>query len=267
LTERERAVAQKQSKKTRRHDRILNALELNPSIRVNALAEALEVSSETVRRDLAELDETGRIKRTYGGAVKTSLFEPALAERLALKVGVREAISTRAVQLLGDADCIFIGGGATTLHFARALRLIDRRITVVTASFSIAMELSTNPLIEVMSLPGIVEPKEGLVCGPDTLKFITQYRTHFAVMGASAMDASGVSEALLTAAQVYKAMIENADQTLILADGSKFDLRALQVVAKWGSNMTVVTDEMPQVALKSAIEKAGTALHVIDTSG
>ena len=257
-------MTQKQSKKTRRHDRILQTLELNPSIRVNALAEALDVSSETVRRDLAELDESGRIKRTYGGAVKTSLFEPALTERLALSLKEREAISAHAVQLLGDADCIFIGGGATTLHFARALRSIDRRITVVTASFSVAIELSTNPLIDVMSLPGIVEPKEGLVCGTDTLRFIARYRTHFAVMGASAMDATGVSEALLPAAQVYKAMIENADQTLILADCSKFDLRALQIVAGWDPKITVVTDKMPINTLKIAMDKAGTTIHVID---
>lgn len=260
-------MVQKQSKKTRRHEHILHALAVNPSVRVNALAEALAVSSETVRRDLAELDVTGRIKRTYGGAVKTSLFEPALTERLALKLKEREAISAHAVQLLGDAASIFIGGGATTLHFARALRSIDRRITVLTASFNVAMELSTNPLIEVMSLPGIVEPKEGLVCGTDTLRFIALYRTHFAVVGASAMDATGVSEALLSAAQVYKAMIENADQTLILADCSKFELRALQIVASWNAEMTVVTDQTPPSTLKIAMEKAGTTIHVIDTVG
>ena len=69
------------SKKKKRQNRILNQLELNPRIRVNEMAEDLGVSTETVRRDLAELDGAGRIQRTYGGAVSIKTFEPALAER------------------------------------------------------------------------------------------------------------------------------------------------------------------------------------------
>ena len=119
------------SKKTRRHDRILSALEANPSIRVNELAGELGVSTETVRRDLTELDDTGQIKRTYGGAVRTKTFEPALAERSTLHIAAREKIAQMAVEYVGEANSIFIGGGATTLHFARALRETDRRLTVL----------------------------------------------------------------------------------------------------------------------------------------
>lgn len=255
-------MSEKKSKKSRRHDHILDALGVNPAIRVNALADELGVSAETVRRDLTELDDTGRIQRTYGGAVKASLFEPALAERLKIKVKERERIANHAMVLLRDVDCIFVGGGATTLHFARALRSIKRRITVLTASFSVAIELSTNPLIEVMSLPGVVEPKEGLLCGADTLKFISQFRPGVAVMGASAIDATGVSEAMLNAAQVYKAMIDNSEKAIFLADYSKFDRRALQIVAEWGPNKTLVTDQLPAEELQLRIENSGSKIFV-----
>lgn len=252
------------SKKTRRQARILEALELNPAMRVNELASDLDVSSETVRRDLAELDATGRIKRTYGGAVRTAGFEPALTERLKLHIAARERIARHAVGLLDDAHSIFVGGGATTLHFARALRSVDRHITVLTASFSIAMELSSNPLIEVMALPGIVEPKEGLACGSETLGFIAQYRTPIALIGASAIDEEGSSEALLKAAQVYKAMIRSADRTLILADKSKFGRRSLQLVTGWGPRTGLVTDRAPGARLLAAIGDAGSPLHVAE---
>jgi DeoR/GlpR family transcriptional regulator of sugar metabolism len=134
------------SKKSARHQRILDVLEINPTIRVNALATDLGVSTETVRRDLAELDKTGRIRRTYGGAVRTKTFEPALAERLKLHVQERERIARHAVTLLADVRSLFIGGGATTMHFARALRSVDHPLTVLTPSLSIAMELASNPL-------------------------------------------------------------------------------------------------------------------------
>ena len=82
------------SRKELRHDRILAAFGANPALRVNRLAEELDVSTETIRRDLAELDRIGRLSRTYGGAVSTgSRFEPALNERLGLHVAERQAIA------------------------------------------------------------------------------------------------------------------------------------------------------------------------------
>lgn len=245
------------SKKSQRHDQILNALEANPSIRVNALAGDLGVSAETVRRDLTELDETGRIKRTYGGAVRTRTFEPALAERSQLHIAAREGIAQRAVERIGDANSIFIGGGATTLHFARALRQTDRRLTVLTPAFSIATELSINPLIEVMSLPGIVEPKEGLVYGAETLKCIRQFRTQVTVVGASGIDEHGVSEAMLSAAQVYSAMVDGGDETLVLTDSSKFGTRSLQQTVRWGGDVSLITDIAPYAILLESIRKHG----------
>ena len=245
------------SKKTQRHDHLLSVLDATPSIRVNELAAELGVSTETVRRDLAELDETGRIKRTYGGAVRTKTFEPALAERSQLHIKAREEIARLAVERIGDADSLFIGGGATTLHFARALRGIERRLTVLTPAFSIATELSINPLIQVMSLPGIVEPKEGLVYGAETLKCIKQFRTPIAVMGASGVDERGVSEALLHAAQVYSAMIESADETLVLADASKFGNRSLQQIIGWNKHVSLISETSPPTMLLDAIRQNG----------
>lgn len=243
------------SKKSQRHDQILSILEMNASTRVAQMADELGVSSETVRRDLTEMEDTGRIKRTYGGAVRKRAFEPALAERLQLHVKARERIALKAVERLGDIGSLFIGGGATTLHFARVLRNTDRELTVLTPCFSIATELSTNPRIQVMALPGIVEPKEGLVYGAETLRCIKQFRTPIAVTGASGVDQDGVSEALLHAAQVYSAMIDAADETLVLADASKFGHRSLQRIIDWKPSVTLITDERPPPALWDAIRQ------------
>lgn len=245
------------TKKRRRHDRILSALETNPTLRVSELAGVLGVSPETVRRDLDALDQTGRLTRTYGGAVRTRSFEPALAERAKLHVAERDRIAQLALAQIGEADSLFIGGGATTLHFARALRASDRRLTVLTPAFSIATELSVNPLIQVMALAGIVEPKEGLVYGAETIRCIRQFRTPLAVVGASGVDDAGVSEALLHAAQVYAAMIECADQTLVLADSSKFGNRSLQQILSWRDAVCLISEKAPPPALGAAIRDGG----------
>ena len=252
------------SKKTDRQNRILNQLEVNPRIRVNEMAEDLGVSTETVRRDLAELDGAGRIQRTYGGAVSIKTFEPALAERSTLHVGPRERIAKMAVEYTRSANSLFIGGGATTLHFARALRQINRPLTVLTPSFSIATELSLNPKIMVMALPGVVEANEGLVVGGETLKCIAQYHTSMAVMGASGLDSQGVSEALINVAHVYSAMIGNARETLILADSSKFGTRSLQQITDLNSNLSIFTDSKPELQLLNAIEENGTKIFICE---
>lgn len=245
-------MLRKPSKKEKRHAHILHALKLNPAKRVNELAEELAVSSETIRRDLAELDAEGSIRRTYGGAVRTSSLEPALAERMKLHVNARERIAACAVNVLDGVDSLYIGGGATTLHFARALRQVERPLTVLTASFEIAVELAANPLFMVISLPGRVELQEGLVHGPETLRFIADYHVQATVIGASAIDEIGVSEALPSAADVYGAMIDQAEQTVVVADQSKFGKTSLKRILRWNSKTMLVTDvSTPQAIYKS----------------
>ena len=248
------------SNKARRQDLLLSVLETNASIRVNELADQLDVSTETVRRDLSELDSTGRIKRTYGGAMRTKSFEPALSERLTQHIAAREKIAQMAVEYLGNSSSLFIGGGATTLHFARALRQTRRPLTVLTPSFSIAMELSINPALEVMALPGIVEPNEGVVWGGETLNCIEKFHTTLAVVGASGVDAKGISEASLNIAHVYSAMIRNADETVVLADASKFGERSLQQTVAMQSNLCVITDRRPDQSISDSILRHGARL-------
>lgn len=252
------------SRKTQRQNQILEALVLNPSLRVHQLAEALDVSTETVRRDLAELDDGGKINRTYGGAVRTQRFEPALSERLLLKVNERQAIARRALEMLGNYDALLIGGGSTTLHFARAIRHLEHPMTVITPAYGVAQELSHNPFFEVFCLPGTFEGREGLVYGPETIKAIERFQAPVAVLGASGVNREGISEALLSAAQVYQAIIANSDQVFVLADDSKFNKRALTLLSSWNEKHTLLTNEQPTGELQSAITDGGAQLEVVD---
>jgi DeoR/GlpR family transcriptional regulator of sugar metabolism len=251
-----------QSKKARRHDRILDVLSLDPAKRVNELASELDVSTETVRRDLAELDAVGRIRRTYGGAVRASSLEPALSERLKLHIAERERIARTAVGQLDGVESLYVGGGATTLHFARALKSIDRHLTILTASFQVALELATNPQFNVISLPGNVELQEGLVHGPETLKFISEYNVHCAIMGASALDETGVTEALPSAAGVYTAMVAQAKRTIVLADRSKIGMKSLKRILQWNEDMMLVTEAPLSQAISQSLAERGVQVRI-----
>lgn len=251
-------MKQAKSRKEMRQDRILAALGANPALRVNQLAEELEVSTETIRRDLAELDQMGRLSRTYGGAVSTgNRFEPALNERLGLFVAERQAIARAAVARFETAETLLLGGGATMLTFARALRETRQRITVITPAYPVAVELSSNPLIEVMLLPGIFEPQERMVCGPETIRALERYRAEAAIIGASGLAASGVSEAMLRVGEVYTAMLHSAERGVVLADHSKFGKRALVLLTGWSERMSLITDRLPEGELVAAMRDGG----------
>jgi DeoR/GlpR family transcriptional regulator of sugar metabolism len=243
--------------KAERHERIVRELERSPAMRVNDLAARLEVSTETIRRDLADLDRRGLISRTYGGAVRPIAVEPALAERQAMMVEERERIAGAAVALVERNDILMIGGGATTLHFARRLATVGEPVTVITHAFSIAMALAANPLVRVLMLPGEYDGREGLIHGADTIDALARFHANRAVLGASGLTREGPNDAALGPGLVYGAMMRRASETVVLADHAKFNRPSLTVYGPWSRSTVLVTDKAPDGELARGIRAAG----------
>src|SRR6266404_1395276 len=146
-----------------RQGRILAELRIS-AIRISDLAAELGVSTETIRRDLKELGESGSIDRTYGGAVARPFgFEPAWNERFNTMTEERARIATLAARLVRPGEVLAIDAGSTTLHFARCLAAELRDLTVVTNSFVVAMALAANRSIKVIACPGHYDSHEGSV--------------------------------------------------------------------------------------------------------
>lgn len=248
--------------KSDRQARIVTELKMSPALRVNDLSESLNVSTETVRRDLTELSERGLINRTYGGAMRPMSFEPALAERETLMVAERDRIASTAVALIETNDILMIGGGATTLHFARRLAVERNHLTIITHAFSIAMALATNPLHRVLMLPGQYDGREGLISGADTIDALQKYRATHAILGASGITDEGPSDAGTGPGLIYGAMMRRAAQTWVLADHSKFEAASLMVYGQWSSDVMLVSDRQPGAALSQAIGDAGAKILV-----
>ena len=240
--------------KNDRQARIVAELRGTPTLRVNELAELLVVSTETVRRDLAELAERSLINRTYGGAMRPVSFEPALAEREGLMVAERERIATAAVKLISAADILMIGGGATTLQFARRVAVECNHLTIITHSFSIAMVLASNPSHKILMLPGQYDGREGLIYGAETIDALQRFRASKAFLGASGITAEGPNDAGVGPGLIYGAMMRRASETIILADHTKFDRASLSVYGKWSENMTLVSDRLPEGTVAAALK-------------
>lgn len=250
--------------KAMRQARIVEELSRAPTMRVGELAEQLDVSVETIRRDLAELDARGLINRTYGGAVRPITVEPALAERQNLMIDERRRIAEAAAALVERDDILMIGGGATTLHFATRLATRGLPLTVITHAFSIAMALSAEPQVRILMLPGTYDGREGLIHGPDTIEALLRFRANKAFLGATGLTPEGPNDAMRGPGLVYGTMMARAAETVVLADHSKFDRLSLSVYGPWRPVVTLVTDRAPEGALGDAIGEAGTTVRVAD---
>jgi DeoR/GlpR family transcriptional regulator of sugar metabolism len=248
--------------KTVRQELILTKLNEAPSLRVAELARRLDVTTETIRRDLDELTEQGLLNRTYGGAIRSLSTEPGVTERHTLFVSERERIAKAAVQLLHNAQVLMIGSGATTVHTARRVAADMKNITVITHSFGVATVLAINPTIKVVMLPGDYHATEGATVGSYAVAFLNSFNADVAVLGASGLGSNGPCEALLECGAVYAAMVEHAARAVVVADHSKHGQLFPARYAAWRDIAHVVTDRAPSASLRKSLQKNGVDLTI-----
>lgn len=240
--------------KSDRQARILAELNRAPSLRVADLAEHLEVSTETIRRDLDELTEQGLLNRTYGGAVRPLSSEPSLSERHSYFIAERERIACAAVQLIKTGRVFIMGSGATTVHVARRMSAELTNITVITHSLGAATVVSVNPTIKVIMLPGDYHASEGATVGAQTVSFLNNFYADFTILGASGLTIEGPTDALIDCGTVYGAMSNRAAKTLVVADHSKFDRIFPSRYVAWRDVDHLVTDAEPEGSLMSSLK-------------
>ncbi|WP_431984872.1 DeoR/GlpR family DNA-binding transcription regulator [Streptomyces qinglanensis] len=169
-----------------RQRQIVGAARRLGSVEVAALAEELGVAKETVRRDLRVLEEHGLLRRTHGGAypVESAGFETTLAYRTTMHVPEKRRIASAAVELLGDAETVFVDEGFTPQLIAEALPR-DRRLTVVTASLPVARVLAAEEEFTVLLLGGRVRGGTLATVEHWTTKMLAGFVIDLAFVGAN----------------------------------------------------------------------------------
>ena len=243
--------------KSVRQERILSELNQSPSLRVAELARRLDVSTETIRRDLDEMTEQGLLNRTYGGAVRSLSSEPSVTERHALFVSERERIARATVPLLKGTRVLMIGSGSTTVHVARRIAVEMKDITVITHAFGVATVLALNPTIRVMMLPGDYNAIEGATVGAHTVSFLQNFYADFALIGASGLWPDGPNDALIECGTVYQSMVARSARTIVVADHSKHGRLFPARYAHWRDISQVVTDRAAEGDLAESLKQSG----------
>ncbi len=231
--------------KSQRQGLITSRLKNSPALRVSELANEIGVSTETIRRDLKELEERGLISRTYGGAARPLENEPGYDERDRLFTSEREKISISVCSSVKDGQVLIIGSGATTGRIASRLAAVRRDLNVYTDSIAVAAVLSQNPTFKIRLLPGLYNSEERCVYGPETIAAVNRIFANIAILGASGFTGEGISNADADIAQTYATMVTRATSVIIAADHSKTARESVLTYCTWDQVSELVTDMMP----------------------
>src|SRR4051794_15886728 len=229
---------------------------------LDELVKALEVSESTVRRDLEVLDLGGQVKRTHGGAVYAGEVRamPAIEDRAAMATAEKQAIGRATAALLDDGDTVLLDGGTTTLEVARAL--LGRPLQVVTNSLPIAHLLSSSPPIDLILIGGYVYPRTGVALGPLAIATMQGIRVRKAILGAGGIVAEGIYNSNLLLVETERQMMSCGQETIIVADHSKFGRLALARLCGLEAIGRVVVDRGLPDEYRGILEAAGVAIHL-----
>ena len=241
-----------------RHAQILAVLRRDGIVRIATLAKSFDVTTETARRDLDELAESGALQRTYGGgAVRSLIDEPGIGLRGLVHAPERNRIAAAAVELVQSGDALMIDAGSTTSLFAGALAARNLHLTVVTNCLPVANALGTADRCRVILCPGDYAPREAGVFGTETVAFLRRFQANKAFIGAGGVTADGITDADSAGCAVKRAMLERADRALLLVDSSKFDVVQFERVGPLGDVDALVTEAAPSRKLAAALRSAG----------
>jgi len=225
-----------------------------------ALVAHLGVSESTVRRDLAQLEEEGLIRRTRGGAVFVSDRLNALdyAARESTMAAEKRAIGRAAAALIDDGEAILLDGGTTTYQIAR--HLVGRQLQIVTNSLPIATLFGSKTEVELIFVGGYIYPRTGVALGSLARRMLESIHVNKAFMGAAGITQEGLFNANVLMVEAERQMMASADEVIVVADHSKFGRRALAQLCPLGRVSRLVCDEGLAESWRRVVEAAGVTL-------
>jgi DeoR/GlpR family transcriptional regulator of sugar metabolism len=240
----------------RRYELIMEIVRAEGPVAVGDLADRLEVSPATIRRDLNQLARLELLTRVRGGAAATMSLEPPFVEVATGDHHARDAVARRAAELVQDGDVLLLDIG-TTVH-QLSTHLHGRPVTVITSNLAVYEELVPDRDIELILLGGVVRRNYKSLVGFLTEDSVRQVRAGRLFMGTSGVRADGmVVDTTAVEVPGRRAMISSADQVVLVADESKFPGSGYATVCGPEALDVVVTTERADAGTLGALRESG----------
>lgn len=248
---------------SKRHNDILRLLQQDGTVTIADLAKKLDVSLETVRRDIKPLTTNGAVVKMHGAVALPSLLgEAPFEKRMRENSDAKRAIAIAVAATIRDGDSIMLDTGTTTSYLAREL-LGHRRLTVVTNSSDIARTLSTVNDNRVYMAGGELRSDNGAAFGISAIEFISHFTVGHAVISTGAIDATiGIMDYDLEEAEFARAVVAQGRRAVVVTDYTKFGRQGLVRVCDFSALTDLYTDKAPPRDVAAALKTAGVTVNL-----
>lgn len=232
-----------------RRELIKEQLIIAGTVYVSQLAQKFSVTYETIRKDLAFLEQTGFAIKSHGGAtLKQSAIEHSFQVREKENIDFKKTIAQKTLELIPENSSMIIGTGSTTLELAKLLS-IKSGFKIFTDSLPVA-SLLIQSKNQVFLFGGELRDKSSSVCGGWTISMINQIHVDFCFLGTDGFsNLNGPTSPSSSDAYIDQVIIEHSEQRFILGDYSKFTRKSLYKICDWSEVTGLITNQLADAQL------------------
>jgi DeoR/GlpR family transcriptional regulator of sugar metabolism len=248
---------------TQRKNLIQDRLLQDGEVVAKRLSQEWGVSEDTIRRDLRELAQEGKLQRVHGGALPASKALAKLDARQHIATADKQALGRAGAAMVKPGQLVFLDGGTTALQLARHLDP-TLRATFVTHSPTVALELAIKPHLDIIMLGGTLYRHSMVNVGAAVVAAAAGFRADLYFMGVTGVHATaGLSTGDFEEAAVKRALHAHATETIVLASAEKLGAASPYVVAAVGEISAVLVPAGVPGQILQSLEAAGTKLVVL----
>ena len=251
-----------------RQNEIMKQLQKFRTIKISDISRDLNVTRETIRKDLYEMEERGLIRKVHGGAILNKAnVETNYINRKSTNEAEKRSIAKRAAEFVEDGDTIYVDYGTTALFFVREI-LSKKGLTIVTNSLPIANELVDSSEFEVIIIGGSVRKNEKSLFGPIAYRSIERLYMDKGFFGIGAVDINaGYTNVHMGESEVSRLMMIHCQKTILLADYSKFNTVAMNQVASVEEVDVLITDSNTDQGILNQLRERNKLVITVETEG
>ncbi|MDD4781727.1 MAG: DeoR/GlpR family DNA-binding transcription regulator [Tissierellia bacterium] len=240
-----------------RQEKILKYINKNKKSDTKQLSDEFGVSKVTIRRDINLLADRGLIIKTHGGAVSiknTQLYEIPYNNKVSLNKAAKQNIGVYASKLIEDGDIIILDAGSTTFEIAKNIN--NTNVTVLSNDVKIAMELAHKKNVNLLISGGYLNGPVYTLTGSQSVNFFKNIHVNKTFLGCDALDLDfGISNRTYEEVEMKKAMIEAAEEVIMVADSSKLHKKVFCFLCDFSVIDKLIIDKIDEPTKKILTEK------------
>ncbi|MBO9684027.1 MAG: DeoR/GlpR transcriptional regulator [Flavisolibacter sp.] len=243
--------------KRERQAYILHQVNLHNKVLSTDLSQHINVSDDTIRRDLQELADAGKLIKVHGGALSPSFHNGLHTSKEVYSYQQKKIIAQKAASLIKDGMFVLTGGGTTIIELARALPQ-SLHATFISGSIPAIYEYMNHPNIDVIVIGDKISKNSKITVGLEAISRIRQIKADLCFMGINALNLeNGVSDNDWDVVQIKKAMVESSQKLVCLTIAEKINSQQPIQVCESSKINTLITELYADDPLLQPYKDAG----------